>query len=118
MTRRLGAFLGVLALLLQMGVALAHDPLRLGAAVPWLGAPLCHVGGNGNTGQPSAPGKSAVCPLCLGLAGNACFITPQAVAGMAVAALPAPAPPLPPSTVPRRSARGDPVQPRGPPALV
>ena len=115
--RRLGAFLGVLALLVQMGVSLAHEPVALGAAAPLFGAPLCHVGGGGGS-QPPAPEKSAVCPICLSVAANACFVAPPGPAGLALAA-PAAAPlPLPLTSTPRRSARGDPAQPRGPPALV
>jgi hypothetical protein len=116
--RRLGAFLGMLALLLQMGVPLAHDPMGLGALDPLLGAPLCHVGGSSGTDQPAAPDKSALCPICLGLAANACFLAPPSQPGIALAALPAIAPPLPSDPAPPHFHRGDPAQPRGPPALA
>jgi hypothetical protein len=116
--RRFGAFLGVLALLLQMGVPLAHDPLGLGAMGPWLDAPLCHAGGSGGTDQPAAPEKSGLCPICLGLAANACFVAPPAAAGVALVVLPTTQPPPPSAIAPPGYARGDPAQPRGPPALA
>jgi len=115
--RRLGAFLGVLALLLQMGVPLAHDPMGLGALGPFIGAPLCHVGGGGGD-QPAAPDKGALCPICLGLAASACFIAPPSQPGIALAALPAAPLPPPSAPAPPHFSRGDPAQPRGPPALA
>jgi hypothetical protein len=116
--RHLGAFLGMLALLFQMGVPLAHDPVGLGALAPWLGVALCRAGGAADPSHaPAAPGKSAVCPICLGLATSADLVSPPAVAGIAIAALPLPLQP-PPGIAPRRHDRGGPAQPRGPPSLA
>ena len=116
--RRLGAVLGVLALVLQMAVPLAHDPVGLGTLGAVLGVPLCHAGGSGGSDQPAAPDKGALCPICLGLAASACFLSPPAQPGIALAALPAAPLPPPADRAPRRTARGDPAQPRGPPALA
>lgn len=121
--RQVGALLGVLALLLQMGVALAHDPTGLAALAPGLGLPLCHVASGDRTADPSqapaAPNKSAICPLCLGLAAGAAFISPPAIGGVAIAASPQTAlPHLPDIASPRHDRRGRPAQPRGPPTLA
>lgn len=121
--RRVGAFLGMLALLFQMGVPLAHDPAGLGALAPWLGLPLCHAAGAG-AADPSptapAPGKSALCPICLGLAAGAALVVPPAAGGVVVAALPQLRLPTPRALAiaPARHDRGGPAQPRGPPALA
>jgi hypothetical protein len=120
-SRVVGAFLGVLALLLQMGVALAHDPAGLATGAPGLGLPLCHAGGDGAAGPahgPPAPGKAAVCSLCLGLAAGAGLMPPPAIPGVAIAALPQLALPRPPESAPQLHTRGGPAQPRGPPSLA
>jgi hypothetical protein len=119
--RIVGAFLGVLALLLQMGVALAHDPAGMAAGAPWLGLPLCHAGSDGAAAPahgPSAPGKAAVCSLCLGLAAGAGLVPPPAIAGISVAASSQPALPRRPERARQAHARGGPAQPRGPPSLA
>src|SRR5665213_2592618 len=87
--RSLGTILALFALLLQAGVALAHQPLLVGAFAPGVGLAMCHVAtGNapeksGGTG-PSAPDKVAFCSICLGLQASASFCLPvPAVAGLA-----------------------------------
>jgi hypothetical protein len=119
--RRLGVILGMLALLLQMGVPLAHDPVGLGALAPWLGLPLCHAGGDSTADHgpaAPAPGTSALCPICFGLAAGAALIAPPAAGGIVVAALPQM--PLPPAsdTAPDRRVRSGPAQPRAPPGFA
>ncbi|HUK60407.1 MAG TPA: DUF2946 family protein [Stellaceae bacterium] len=114
---RLGAFLGILALLLQLGVPLAHEPLAQGFA-----SPLCHVGGIGADRHVPAPASSdhgALCPICLGLAAAAsALVPPDPASGLILAALPsAPLTAWPASAeaapTPHRAA-----QPRAPPAVV
>jgi len=97
-------------------------PADLSALALGLGLPLCHTASAGRTADPSqapaAPGKPAICPICLGLAAGAAFISPPAIGGIAIAALPQVALPHPPRAAPRTLARGRPAQPRGPPALA
>ena len=114
MTRHLGAFLAMLALLLQMGVPLAHDPTGLAG----LGAPLCHVGARGGAQQPAQGGASVACPLCLAIAAGANLAPPPAAGIIAVAAPLAEALPPPADAPPRVAARFTPSQPRGPPFVV
>ncbi|HUB96482.1 MAG TPA: DUF2946 family protein [Stellaceae bacterium] len=118
--RRLAGFCGMLAIVVQLGVATAHDPSGLGSAPSWLGVALCHVGGGGS-GPPSTPGDrpSTVCPLCLGLQASAAALVPPDVAPIAFAILPR-SQPLPPSrdTGFGFAYPGGPAQPRAPPASV
>ncbi|HXQ51766.1 MAG TPA: DUF2946 family protein [Stellaceae bacterium] len=117
--RSAGALLGILALLFQMGVPLAHDPLVLGAAAPWLGIPVCHVGMPQDTpSAPTQPDRLAPCAVCLGLAASACLVLPPAAGGIVLAASPAPSTLAPPAF--ERPARdvGGFAQPRAPPVLA
>ena len=119
--RGIGALAGMLALLLQLGVPLAHDPAGLGPLAPLLGVAMCHVGAGGTAGSPrgdstpSAPRNATLCPICLGLQATASFLAPPAAGFVAVASLPAPPPLSQPGIVQDLHAPGSPAQPRAPP---
>lgn len=120
--RSVSACLAVLALMLQLGVPLAHDPVGMGAFAPWLGTALCHAGGGtadrplpANHPAPSDP-KAYLCPICISMQASGSFVAPPAGASV-VAALPPPQPPsFPPMAVPIAHAPGFTAQPRAPPA--
>jgi hypothetical protein len=120
--RRLGALLAIFALVLQLGLPLAHDPIGLGLAAPLLGAPLCHVGASGAGGHaplPAAPGQGALCPICLGLAAASSAVLPPDPGSAALAALSTDAPPLlRPAAAPPSPVLHGAAQPRAPPALA
>jgi hypothetical protein len=112
------AFAALLALIIQMSVAVAHDPLE--GALGW-GVPLCHAGG-ASAGHPAAPAPPAgapLCPVCVGLAACSAAVLPPPVLGAPMLAF-APVP------VVFRAAASEilaypPVstaQPRAPPALA
>jgi hypothetical protein len=110
--RRIVGLFGMLAIVLQLGVALAHEP-----AESWLGAAMCHAGG----GNPAAPAdkKSALCPVCLGLQANGAALVPPLPGIIALDCVPA-AMPLPPSRVVAQGGHdpGSPAQPRAPPVSI
>jgi hypothetical protein len=122
--RGLGTILALLALLLQTGVPLAHQPLVMGSFAPGLGMPMCHVATGAASDKsggatPSAPGKIAYCPICLGLLADASGCLPNAVAaGLALAPPEVVALRLPPGKVGRTRERAYASQPRAPPALA
>ena len=117
--RRVSAFVALYALLLQLAVPLAHDPIGIGTFAPWLDAPLCHAGNS----VPAAPGdqtpvgtQSHLCPLCVSLQACGSFIAPLAGAGL-VAVLPPAMRPAPlPAPVRLTHASGFTPQSRAPPA--
>jgi hypothetical protein len=118
-TRRFGALLAIFALVLQLGLPLAHDPIGLGFAAPLVGAPLCHVGAGGHAPLPASPGQGALCPICLGLAAASSAVLPPDPGTTIVAALSADAPPpLPLAAAPPLPVLHGAVQPRAPPALA
>jgi hypothetical protein len=114
------ALLGILALLLQMSMPLAHDPMGLGQSAPLLG-PLCHAGadGAGSKAPRSDDGSGkTLCQLCLGLAAASSFVSPPALPGVTLAQSP-----LPQFAATADSPRGQPgrggsAQPRAPPILA
>jgi hypothetical protein len=119
--RRVSALLAMLALLLQLGVPLAHDPIGLGAVAPWLGAALCHAGSDAAhrsaPAQDPAPAdpKASLCPICISLQASLGFIAPPAGATVSSVAL-LPLPLVPPRTTLRLArALGFTSQPRAPP---
>jgi hypothetical protein len=117
--RAVGVVLGALALLLQMGVALAHDPLGRGTALPWLGVPLCHVGApQGNPSAPTPPDQAAPCPICLGLAASAALVLPPVVPGVVPVSLPVPLASVPPAIVRHARDVDGRAQPRAPPVFA
>jgi hypothetical protein len=119
--RSVSALVALWALLLQLAVPLAHDPLGIGTFTPWLDAPLCHAGIAATI--PSAPGtplpadtQSHLCPLCVALQACGSFIMPLVGAGLAAIVLPA-LPPAPlPAGVRLTHAPGFTAQSRAPPA--
>jgi len=120
--RRASALLASLALLLQLGVPLAHDPVGLGTFAPWLGAPLCHAGSDtANRSLPSdqpapADRKSSLCPICVSLQVSGSFVAPPAGISLVAVAITR-ASPAPPRAAPYLAyAFGFTSQPRGPPA--
>lgn len=119
--RRASALLATLALLLQLGVPLAHDPIGLGSFAPWLGTALCHAGSD--AAHRSAPAqnptpadpKGSLCPICVSLQASLGFIAPPAGASVSAVAL-LPLPLVPPRTTLRLAhAPGFTSQPRAPP---
>src|SRR5665213_2630515 len=122
--RSLGTILALFALLLQAGVALAHQPLLVGAFAPGVGLAMCHVA-SGNAPEksggtaPSAPDKVAFCSICLGLQASASFCLPvPAVAGLARALPQAVKLALPPDPIRAMRIPALSSQPRAPPTLV
>lgn len=120
--RSLGALLAMLALLLQLGVPAAHDPVGLGAVVPWLGSALCRAGSDAANRFPPADNpapsdrKTDLCPVCVLLQACSSFIVPPIHASL-VAALPLSIPPVPPhAAVLIAYLSGFTAQPRAPPA--
>ena len=119
---RTGALLAYFSLILQVGLAAAHEPVGLGFASPLFGAPLCHFSGSGATNHapsPAAPGQGALCPICLGLAAASSAVLPPDP-GSAVLVLDLPSVPVPlrlndahPAHALRIAA-----QPRAPPVLA
>jgi hypothetical protein len=120
LARRLAGFCGMLAVVIQLGLPILHDPAGLIAAAPWFGVPICHVGGGGTSG-PALPSdqKSGLCPICLGLQATATALIPPDPGLIAEVSLPA-AQPLPPIPATVRTGRdpGSPAQPRAPPVPV
>lgn len=118
--REAGAAFGLLALLFQMGVPLAHDPAGLGLLDPLADAPLCHVGAPGDRqSSPSQPDQGvAICPLCLGIAASGVLLMPPSP-GIAVIAAVAPAPLADPVAFVRKAhGSAGSAQPRAPPVLA
>jgi len=120
LVRRLAGCCGMLAIALQLGLAVAHDPSGLGAAMPWLGAAICHFGGDG-TAPAGAPGdqKSGICPICLGLQATASALMPPEIGSVLATLVPVSGPPWPvrERAFVRASSDGS-AQPRAPPAPV
>ena len=120
--RRTSALVTMLALLVQLSVPLAHDPVGLGTFASWLDAPLCHAGGDpaNRTSPANAPtpadSKCLLCPICISLQANASFIAPPADASLPAVAVTRVSP-VPPHATPRLAyAFGFISQPRAPPA--
>ncbi len=119
--RRVGAWLAVFALLLQMALPLAHDPLGLAMVAPGLSSPICHAGATAAEGAPGQRPAShdpacGICPLCITLQSGGVFLAPSAGAGILAAFLPAAKPtPVAAASGAVRSLRVA-SQPRAPPA--
>jgi len=111
--RRIVAGFVILALLVQMQVALAHDPASMqGAAL--FGARLCHTGGS----APADPAKTDPCPVCQLLAACGTGLSPpQSAAIIAASMLYAPPLPLPARVLTAPAPRPT-AQPRAPPRLA
>lgn len=105
----------ILALFVQMGVAVAHGP-RFGAVDPPLDAPLCHAVTGADNGTAPPPGKIELCPVCLALAaGGVAVLPPPAAESVVLAEVVLPRLPLPDGTVPGAHGPGSSAQPRAPP---
>jgi len=122
MTRGVSCFAAILALVLQLALPLADDPVGRSALGPWSGFPLCHARGAvdqpANHSLPSAPSRCALCPLCLALQAAGTFVAPPRPADLLAAA----AQPLrlsfPSATVSAPRSAGVLAQPRAPPVLA
>jgi hypothetical protein len=121
LARSLAGFCGMLAVVIQLGVPIAHDPAGLGSASPWLGAAICHFGGREGTTTPGVPAgqKSELCPICLGLQATAAALIAPDAGAIALASRPA-SQLLPLIRDAARSGHdpGQPAQPRAPPVPV
>ncbi|MGO8919434.1 MAG: DUF2946 family protein [Stellaceae bacterium] len=102
--RRGVALLGTLGLLLQLALAVVHDPAGARAAapagMPWLAGALCTGTGAAMPADDRsgpAPGKAPFCPICLALSLGGVFLLPviAALAWVLAAALGEPALPAP-----------------------
>jgi hypothetical protein len=117
LARRIGTWLSLFALGLQLGLLVVQAPMALGAA-PTLSLPLCHARTAGDH-APAAPDKVALCPLCLGVAQASAAVLPPDPAVAAVL-LPRLAERAPAAAIapPRAHDPGGIAQPRAPPAFV
>ena len=120
-TRWLGAWVATLAVVVQLSVPLAQDPIGAVPLGPWLGFPLCHAtiaghGTKGGTPAPTMPGDCSLCPLCIALRVASAFLPPpHAPTTAAVVAVPAAIAPLRTSAPRLRRIARSLAQPRAPP---
>jgi hypothetical protein len=120
LARRLAGFCGMLAVVIQFGLPILHEPAALIAAAPWFGVPICHVGGTG-TADPALPSdqKPGLCPICLGLQATATALPPPDAGLIALASPPVSQPLLPIRDRVRKDHEpGSFAQPRAPPVPV
>lgn len=116
---RVGAFLALLALAVQLAVASIVLPVATAATAldRLVAASICHAPAADGSKQPAHAPACAVCPICQAIAQGAALLPPAVFTLHVPAAVVLRAAPPPPARAPPSSALAA-AWPRGPPSLI